>query len=64
LGVCGLKADVIPPPITYPIRNMPNKKLNVEISTFVAKNLLPVFPNLANIKKNPSAVGETQAHPH
>jgi hypothetical protein len=42
---------------------MPNKKLNVEISTFVAKNFHPTSPSFANIKKIPSTVGETQAQP-
>jgi hypothetical protein len=42
---------------------MPNKKLIVEISTFVAKNFLPASPSFANIKKTPSTVGETHAHP-
>jgi hypothetical protein len=41
-----------------------HQKVNVEISTFVAKKLLPVFSNFANIKKNPSRFGETQALSH
>jgi hypothetical protein len=53
-----------PPPTTYPIRNMPNKKVNVEISAIVAKNFPLTFPSFANIKKIPSRVGETQAHSH
>jgi hypothetical protein len=43
---------------------MPNKKLNVEISTFVAKNFPPTPPSFANIKKIPSTVGETQVLSH
>jgi hypothetical protein len=42
---------------------MPNKKLNLEISTFVAKNFTPNPPSFANAKKIPSQVVETQAYP-
>jgi hypothetical protein len=42
---------------------MPNKKVNVKISTFVAKNIPLTPPSFANIKKIPSRVVETQAHP-
>jgi hypothetical protein len=40
---------------------MPNKKLSVEISTFVAKNSPLTPPSFANIKKIPSQVGGIQA---
>jgi hypothetical protein len=52
------------PPITYPIRNMPNKNSTWKFEHSLRKNFSPTPPSFANIKKNPSRAGEIQALSH